>query len=109
MGNISKTLLIDISVKTSNVENIQVRVDCTPEEIASFTCLFKEFRDVFAWSYKEIPRIDNYIIEHEIKVYENPRSIRQIVGQIYPRKPAAIKAEVEKLLCVCFIYPVPLT
>jgi len=57
MGNLSKTLLIDISVKIGSVENIQVGADCTPEEIASFTCLFKEFCDVFAWSYEEMPNM----------------------------------------------------
>lgn len=47
MGNISKTLLIDISIKIGIVENIQIGADSNPEEIASFTCLFKEFCDVF--------------------------------------------------------------
>ena len=46
-GNLSKTLLIDISVKTGIVENIQIGADCNPEEIACFTSLFKEFCDVF--------------------------------------------------------------
>ena len=43
MGNLSKTLLIDISVKTGIVENIQIGADCNPEEIACFTSLSKEF------------------------------------------------------------------
>lgn len=52
MGNISKTFLIDILVKTGIVENIQIGADCNPEEIASFTCLIKELHDVFALSFK---------------------------------------------------------
>ena len=52
MGNISKTMLIDISVKTGIVENIQIGAYCNTEEIACFTSLFKEFRDVFTWSYE---------------------------------------------------------
>ena len=69
MGNLSKTLLIDISVQTGIVENIQIGADCNPEEIASFTSLFKEFCDVFAWSYDEILDIDPSIDEKEIKKF----------------------------------------
>ena len=76
MGNLSKTLLIDISVKTGIMENIQIGADCNPEEIAAFTALFKEFRDVFAWSYDEMPGIDPSIVEHEIKTYDNAKPIR---------------------------------
>ena len=69
MGNISKIMLIDISVKMGIVENIQIGADCNPEEIACFTSLFKEFRDVFAWSYDEILDIYPSIGEKEIKKF----------------------------------------
>ena len=108
MGNISKTLLINISVKIGIVENIQVGVDCTLEEIASFTCLFKEFRNVFVWSYKEMSGIDLSIVDHEIKIYENSKHFYQRLQPFHLRKTTTIKTEVEKLLRVGFVYPVPL-
>ena len=70
MGNISKTLLIDISTTTGIIENIQVGADCNPEETASFTYLFKDFHDVFPWSYEEMHGIDHSIVKHEIKKYQ---------------------------------------
>ena len=48
MGNLLKTMLIGISVKTGIMENIQIGVYCNPEEITCFTSLFKELCDVFA-------------------------------------------------------------
>ena len=48
MRNLSKKMLIDISVKTGIVENIQIGADCNLEEISHFTSLFKEFYNVFA-------------------------------------------------------------
>jgi hypothetical protein len=51
MGNISTTIVIDISIKEGVVENINLGANCTPEEVVSYTTLFKEFCDVFAWSY----------------------------------------------------------
>ena len=53
--------------------------------------------------------IDPSIVVHEIKTYPTARSVRQKLRQVHLRKAAAIKAEVEKILKVGFIYPIPLT
>ena len=66
MANISATIPINISVNPDIVENIHIGTNCSPEEIVIYTALFKEFRDVFAWSYEEMPGIDPSIIKHEI-------------------------------------------
>lgn len=108
MGNISKTFLIDISVKTGIMEKNQVGVDCTPKEIVSFTYPFKELHNVFSWSYKEIPDIDPSIFENKIKVYDNAKPVHQRLRPIWPCKTAMIKTKVENLLRVGFIYPIPL-
>jgi hypothetical protein len=91
------------------VENIFVGADCSPEEIQIYTDLFKEFRDVFAWSYEEMPGIDPKIVEHEITTYPDAKPIRQKLHPVNPKKAAAIKIEVEKLLKAGFIYPIHLT
>ena len=75
MGNISKTMLIDISVKMGIMENINIGADCNPKEISHFKSLFKELCDVFSWSYDKIPSIDLSIVEHEIKFYDNSKPI----------------------------------
>jgi hypothetical protein len=46
------------------MENVFIRFDCSPGEIQLYTDLFKEFRDVFAWSHEEMPGIDPKIDEH---------------------------------------------
>ena len=46
---------------------------------------------------------------HDIKTYPMAKPVRQKIRQVHPRKAIAIKAEIEKLLKVGFIYPVPLT
>ena len=42
--------------------------------------------------------IDSSIMVHEIKTYPTAKSIRKKLRQFHPRKAAAIKAEIEKLL-----------
>jgi hypothetical protein len=109
LSNISPTIPIDISVKPRIVENVHIGASCSPDEIVTYTSLFKEFRDIFAWSYEEMPGIDPSIVVHEIKTYPGAKPVRQRLHPVHPRKAAAIKLEVEKLLKAGFIYPVALT
>ena len=53
--------------------------------------------------------IDPSIVVDEIKTYPTTKPVRQKLRQAHPQKAAAIKAEIEKLLKVGFIYPIPLT
>jgi hypothetical protein len=52
LGNISSTITTDISIKEGITENIQLGENCSAEEVETYTTLFKEFHDIFAWSYK---------------------------------------------------------
>eukprot|EP00253_Pinus_taeda_P022688 PITA_22688 len=56
-----------------------------------------------------MPGIDPSIVVHEIPTYPGAKPVRQRLRPVHPRKAAAIKAEVEKLLKAGFIYPIPLT
>ena len=69
MANLSPTIPINISRDPGKIENIYIGADCSPDEIKEYSDIFKEFRDVFSWSYKEMPGIDPHIVEHEIKTY----------------------------------------
>jgi hypothetical protein len=109
MVSICPTVSIDISRTPGKVENINICVDCSPEEILIYTELFKEVRDVFAWLYEEMSGIDLCIVEHEIRTYPDAKPVRQCLRVVNLRKAPAIKAEVEKLLNTGFICPIPLT
>ena len=66
MANIYSTIPINISVNPNVVENVHISANCSPEDISMYTSLFKEFCDIFSYSYEEIPGIDPSIVEHEI-------------------------------------------
>jgi hypothetical protein len=109
METITKIIPINISRTPGIMENVFLRADYSPGEIQTYTDLFKEFHNVFAWSYKEMPDIDPKIVEHEITTYPDAKPIRQKLCPVNPKKAAAIKVEVEKLLKASFIYPIHLT
>ena len=109
MENIYVTIPINISTNPDVVKNVHIDANCSPKEIAIYIALFKEFHDVFSWSYEEIPGIDPSIVEHEIQTYPNSKPVRQNLRLVNQRKVVAVKAEVEKLLKAGFIYPITLT
>ena len=76
MGNITETMLIDIFLKLGIVENIHIAVTSSLDEVKIYSSLFQEFRDVFVWSYEEMPVIDSSIVMQEIPTYPNAKSVR---------------------------------
>jgi hypothetical protein len=74
-SSIAKMIPIDISRTPGIMENVFIRVDCSPEEIQIYTYLFKELCDVFSWSYEEMSGIDPRIVEHEITTYPDAKPI----------------------------------
>jgi hypothetical protein len=69
LSNISPTIPLDISIKPVIVKNVHIKASCSPDEIITYKSPFKEFCDVFAWSYEEMSDIDPDIVIHEIKTY----------------------------------------
>jgi hypothetical protein len=86
LSNISKKITIDISIKPSIMETITIGDNCSPEEVTLYKVLFKEFHDIFAWSYEEMPCIDPWIIVHEIKTYARARPVWQKLQLIHLKK-----------------------
>ena len=99
---------IDISAKPDVIEHVHVGQNCSADESEAYKALFKEFCDIFSWSYEEMLGIDPSIVVHEIKTYPMAKPIRKKLRKVHPRKAAAIKAEIEKRLKDGFIYPISL-
>ena len=49
---------IDISAKPGTLEHVHVGKNCSAEESEAYMALFKEFHDIFFWSYEEMSEID---------------------------------------------------
>ena len=75
------------------------------EEVATYKALFQEFHDIFSWSYTKMPWLDPSIMEHHINTWIDVAPMRQKKRPIHPSKPSTIKAKIEKLCTVGFIYP----
>ena len=65
--------------------------------------LLKEYVDVFAWSYQDMPGLDPNIVEHRIPLDPDAKPIKQKLRRIKPEWSLQVKEEIEKLLRVGFI------
>ena len=63
----------------------------------------KKYRDVFAWNYKEMPRLDPKVVGHHLAVKKNVRPIKQAQRRFHPDLILQIENEVNKLIETDFI------
>jgi hypothetical protein len=62
MDNISPTVKINISIKPGIIEEITIGAACSPKELIAYKALFQEYRDIFSWSYTNMPNLNPSII-----------------------------------------------
>jgi hypothetical protein len=84
MEGIDTKIPIDISKTLGVVENFFIEADFSPEEIQTYTKLFKEFHNIFSYFYEEMPGIIPRIIEHEITTYVDAKSVQQKLHPVNP-------------------------
>ena len=109
MANISPVVKIDISIKLGIIEEITIGVACSPEELTAYKALFQEYRDIFSWSYTEMPELNPSIVEHCIDTWLDITLVRQKKHPLHLSKGEAIKDKIEKLCTVGFIYSIAYT
>ncbi|XP_070042950.1 uncharacterized protein [Nicotiana tomentosiformis] len=73
------------------------------DEESTYMELLKEFKDVFAWSYKEMPGLDTKVVVHHLAVKNGARPIKQDQRRFRPDLVPLIESEVNKLIEAGFI------
>jgi hypothetical protein len=67
--------------------------------------LFKEFVDVFAWSYEDLKSYDTSIIQHKIPIKEDHNHFKQKLRRINPKLMPLIEKKIKKLYDAKIIVP----
>ena len=75
---------------------IQVGNTLTTLEKDALVALLTEFKEVFAWSYEDMPGIDIDIVQHCIPTDPNMKPVKQKLRRMKPEWTLKIKEEVEK-------------
>jgi hypothetical protein len=100
---------VDVALQGEEPRLIKMGAQLTQDEIQNYKGLVLEFRDIFAWSYKDLKGIPPAIVQHSIPLIPGTQPVRQRERRMNPRLQLIVKAELEKLLEVGFIKPVEIT
>ena len=100
---------LDVSKEGEETRNIKVGVNLSDEDVARYKELIMEYRDIFAWSYKDLKGIPPEIAQHRIPLIPGAIPVRQKERRMNPQLQLVVKAELEKLLQAGFIKPVEIT
>ena len=65
--------------------------------------LFKEYADIFAWSYQDMPGLSTEIVEHQLPMRSECKPVQQKLRRVKPEMLLKIKEEVKKQLDVGFL------
>ncbi|KAG9458163.1 hypothetical protein H6P81_002671 [Aristolochia fimbriata] len=72
-------------------------------EETDYMSLLNEYKDIFAWSYTEMPGLDPTVAIHKLAIKSGVKPIKQSQRQFYPELVPEIEKEVDKLLKADFI------
>ncbi|XP_027122222.1 uncharacterized protein [Coffea arabica] len=96
--------LKEINLGTSeDPRPIYVSVLLSPDEEKAYIELLREYQDVFAWTYKEMPGLSPKVAVYHLTVKKGVRPVKQAQWRFRPDLIPLIKIEVNKLIEAEFI------
>uniref|UniRef100_A0A2N9ENL2 RNA-directed DNA polymerase n=1 Tax=Fagus sylvatica TaxID=28930 RepID=A0A2N9ENL2_FAGSY len=98
--------VINLSSDPNVHRSVSISASLSIEERMHLVKLLKEYQDVFAWQYDEMPGIDPKLVAHSLNVEPDTRPVVQSMRTFHPEVEAQITQEVKKLLSAGFIKPI---
>lgn len=87
-------------------KNVNLGLGCSPQEKAAFVKLFKEYKDVFSWTYEDLNTFDTSIMQHVIHLEKEANTYQQKLRKMHPSLEPLVKKELNKMLDAKIIFPV---
>ena len=97
---------IDLAEPGEESKPAWIASDLSQEEEELLIKTLKEYRDVFAWSYKDLKGVDPTICQHTIPMKEDAKPTRQRPYTYNDTFAKKIKEEIDKLKEAEFIYEI---
>ena len=97
-----KTILVNLGTDEDKKE-IKIGDELTDDLKQEMHELLREYVDVFAWSYADMPGLSTDIVMHEIHTKPECKPVKQKLRKLIPEWSLKVKEEVEKQLKVGFI------
>ena len=95
--------LVNLGTK-EDPNNVNLGLGCSPQEKAAFFKLFKEYKDVFAWTYGDLKKFDTSVMQHVIPLEKDVRPHQQKLRKMHPSLEPLVKKELKKMLDAKIIF-----
>uniref|UniRef100_A0A2N9HX59 RNase H type-1 domain-containing protein n=1 Tax=Fagus sylvatica TaxID=28930 RepID=A0A2N9HX59_FAGSY len=82
---------------------VKIGTRCAAEQKEALIALLREFHEIFAWSYQDMPGLDTDIVVHKIPLKPECKPVKQALRRMKPEVILKIKEEVEKQLKAGFL------
>ena len=66
---------VDLGSSSQKPRPISISASLTEKEKSELVLLLKEFKDIFAWDYNEMPGLDPGLIAHTLNVDSQAKSV----------------------------------
>src|SRR3954467_7516283 len=86
-----------------NRKEVKIGASLSSEIRESLIQLLREFSDVFAWSYQDMPGLDTSIVEHHLPLKAECPPVKQKLRRTHPEMAMKIKEEVQKQINAGFL------
>ena len=96
------TIIINLS-DTQDPKEVKIGANLPEEKAMRLVALLKDYQDVFACSYSDMPGLDSRIVEHSLPTNPDMPPKKQRLRRTKPELSKKIEEEVMKLLKVGFI------
>uniref|UniRef100_A0A2N9F4B1 Integrase catalytic domain-containing protein n=1 Tax=Fagus sylvatica TaxID=28930 RepID=A0A2N9F4B1_FAGSY len=90
-------------MKGEEPREVKIGTRCTTEQKEALIALLREFHEIFAWSYQDMPGLDTDIVVHKIPLKPECKPVKQALRRMKPEVILKIKEEVEKQLKAGFL------
>ena len=97
---------VDLESVSQELRPISISANLTEKEKSELVLLLKEFKEVFAWDYSEMPGLDPRLIAHTLNVDPQAKPTAQPARIFNTKIEGQIVKEVQKLLAAGFIKPI---
>lgn len=80
-----------------DTKEVKIGTALSPEQRLAMISFLHSYKDVFAWSYQDMPGLDTDLVVHRLPLYPDAKPVKQKLRRMRPEWSEKIKEEVMKL------------
>jgi hypothetical protein len=75
--NIEELEIVNLADEGKEPREVKIGTRCTTEQKEALIALLREFHEIFAWSYQDMPGLDTDIVVHKIPLKPECKPVKQ--------------------------------